>query len=184
MTQDHEIMLSVKNGEIQKLGLLFDKYSKGLFNYFRVQLRDSSISEDLVQNVFYNILKYRHTFREGADFKVWMYTIARNEKISYFKGRKFIDREIESEQPDEENKTPEDNLMHKGDVDLLNKALERISPDNRELIILNRFNGLSYNEIREILKCGIGALRVRMHRAVNELKEQFNKISEECKDEL
>ena len=184
MTQDHEIMLSVKNGDIQKLGLLFDKYSKGLFNYFRVQLKDSSTSEDLVQNVFYSILKYRHTFREGADFKVWMYTIARNEKINYFKGRKFFDREIEPEQPDEENKTPEDNLMRKGDVDLLKKALERISPDNRELITLNRFNGLSYSEIRKILKCEIGALRVRMHRAINELKEQFNKISEECKDEL
>ena len=81
MTQDHEIMLSVKNGDIHKLGLLFDKYSKGLYNYFRIQINDRANSEDLVQNVFYNILKYRHTFKNGADFKVWMYTVARNEKI-------------------------------------------------------------------------------------------------------
>ena len=179
MTQDHEIMMSVKNGDIHKLGKLFDKYSKGLYNYFQLQLNDRSNSEDLVQNVFYNILKYRHTFKPGADFKTWMYTIARNEKISFFKKRKVFNREIDPEMSDEERNTPEEDLVNSADVDHLRMALECISPDNRELIILNRFTGLPYERIAEIMDCGIGALKVRMHRALKELKDQFFKVSGE-----
>ncbi|MGD9160555.1 MAG: RNA polymerase sigma factor [Desulfobacteraceae bacterium] len=179
MTQDHEIMLSVKNGDIQKLGQLFDKYSKGLYNYFRLQINDSSNSEDLVQNVFYSILKYRHTFKNGADFKVWMYTIARNEKISFFKKRKHFSGDIDPEFSDEGRNTPEEGLVNRVDVDYLRGALDSISPDNRELIILNRFTGLPYSQIAEILGCGTGALKVRMHRAMKELKDQFHKISGE-----
>jgi RNA polymerase sigma-70 factor (ECF subfamily) len=48
--------------------LLFDRYAQGLFNYFQLQVREWFKSEDLVQNVFYKILKYRHTFKDGADF--------------------------------------------------------------------------------------------------------------------
>ena len=179
MIQDHEIMLNVKNGDIQKLGHLFDKYSKGLYNYFNLQIRDSSNSEDLVQNVFYNILKYRHTFKDGANFKTWMYTIARNEKIGYLKGRKYLKIDTNPEHAEADSQTPEDKLVNKADMTQLNMALEGISHDNRELIILNRFNGLPYAQIAEILNCGIGALKVRMHRAIKELKEQFHRVSGE-----
>ena len=179
MTQDHEIMLSVKNGDIQKLGQLFDKYSKGLYNYFRLQISDNTNSEDLVQNVFYSILKYRHTFKEGADFKVWMYAIARNEKNSFFKNRKFFNDDAGTELPEQNRNTPEEDLVNKVDADHLRMALDGISIDNRELIILNRFTGLPYSRIAEILGCEIGALKVRMHRAIKELKDQFHKVSGE-----
>ena len=179
MTQDHEIMQSVKNGDIHKLGQLFDKYSKGLYNYFRLQLKDRSNSEDLVQNVFYSILKYRHTYKDGADFKTWMYTIARNEKINFFKKNKMVNCDIDTEIPEEGKNTPEENLVNKTDVTNLRMALEGISPDNREIITLYRFSGLPYSRIAEIVGCGVGALKVRMYRAMNELKDQFQKVSGE-----
>ena len=179
MTQDHEIMLSVKNGDIHKLGLLFDKYSKGLYNYFRIQINDRANSEDLVQNVFYNILKYRHTFKARADFKVWMYTIARNEKINFFKKNKILSNDSNHELSDNNSNTPEEDLVSRADADNLRKALEGISPDNRELIIMNRFTGLPYDRIAQIMGCGTGALKVRMHRAIKELKDQFHKVSGE-----
>jgi RNA polymerase sigma factor (sigma-70 family) len=127
LTQDHEIMLSVKNGDIQKLGQLFDKYSKGLYNYFRLQINDSSHSEDLVQNVFYSILKYRYTFKNGADFKVWMYTIARNEKISFFRKKKHFSEEIDPEFSDEGRNTPEEDMVNRADIGHLRRALETAS---------------------------------------------------------
>ena len=176
MTQDHEIMLSVKNGDVHKLGQLFDKYAGGLYNYFKFQIRDSANSEDLVQNVFYSILKYRHTFKNGADFKTWMYTIARNEKNNFLRKKKFSS-DIDPEFPEEDGKTPEEDLVNRVDIDQLRMALEGISPDNRELIILNRFTGLPYSQIAEILGCEIGALKVRMYRAIKELKDKFHKIS-------
>ena len=113
LRQDHEIMLSVREGNIQELGQLFDRYSKRLYNYFRLQVKDRLKSEDLVQNVFYNILRYRHTYKVNADFKAWMYTIARNEKINFFKKNKPLDVEIDTELPDEKGNNPENDFEHK-----------------------------------------------------------------------
>ena len=184
MTQDHEIMLSVRNGDIQKLGLLFDKYSRGLYNYFYLQIKDRLKSEDLVQNVFYNILRYRHTYKDGSDFKAWMYTIARNEKIHYFKKRRVFHSDIDIEQSSEIDSNPERDLEHKTNINHLNMALQRISSDNRELIILSRFNGLPYSQISKIMGCKIGTLKVRMYRAIRELRDQFRKIAGECRNEM
>ena len=179
LTQDHEIMLSVRKGEVKKLGLLFDKYSKGLYVYFQLQTKDRLKSEDLVQNVFYNILRYRHTYKDGSEFRAWIYTIARNEKTHYFKKRRVLGSNIDIEQSNEIDSNPEKNLEHKTNINHLNMALQMVSSDNRELIILSRFNGLPYSQISEIMGCKIGTLKVRMYRAIKELKEQFKKIAGE-----
>jgi len=179
LTQDHEIMVSVRDGDVQKLGLLFDRYSRRLYNYFYLQIKDRLKSEDLVQNVFYNILKYRHTYKNRADFRAWMYTIARNEKTHYFKKERVLHNTIDIEQSNEIDSNPEKNLERKTDISHLHMALQRISSDNRELIILSRFNELTYSEISEIVGCKISTLKVRMYRAIKELRDQFRKVTGE-----
>jgi len=179
LTRDHEIMLSVRDGNVQKLGLLFDRYSKGLYHYFQLQIKDRLKSEDLVQNVFYNILRYRHTYKDGSDFKTWMYTIARNEKIHYFKKCRVLYNDVDIEQSSGINSNPESDLEHKMNLGHLYMALQGISSDNRELIILSRFNGLPYSQISKIVGCKITTLKVRMYRAIRELKDQFEKIAGE-----
>jgi RNA polymerase sigma-70 factor (ECF subfamily) len=179
LNQDREKMLSVRNGDIQKLGQLYDKHAQGLYNYFQFQIKDSFKCEDLVQTVFYKILKYRHTFKNGADFKVWMYTIARNEKINYFSSKKPSGKEFDPEQPDERSRNPENELEDKTNKNHLNRALERISSDNRELLILSKFTGLPYNKIAEIFGCTVGAVKVRIYRAMKELKVQYLNIAGE-----
>ena len=173
MIQDREIMLSVRDGDTRKLGLLFDRHAQGLFNYFQFQIKDRFKSEDLVQNVFYKILKYRLTFKDGADFKVWMYAIARNEKINHFKNNRSFVEEVDHEQSGEWSSNPETDLESKTDKNHLNRALERIRSDNRELIILSKFTGLPYSQIAEIFGCTIGAIKVRIYRALKELKAQY-----------
>ena len=184
MTQDHDIMLSVREGDVQKLGLLFNKYSKEIFNFFQFQIKDRLKSEDLLQNVFYNILKYRHTFKNGSNFKAWMYTIARNEKNKHFKHDKVKTIDMDPEHANEEKSNPENDLERKTEMKHLKKALEKISPDNRELIILSRFNGLQYKQISEIMGCKVGTIKVRMYRAMKELKEQFAKLVGEHRNEV
>jgi RNA polymerase sigma factor (sigma-70 family) len=184
LIQDHDIMLSVREGDIQKLGLLFEKYSKELFNFFQLQIKDRLKSEDLLQNVFYSILRYRHTYKDGASFKAWMFTIARNEKNNYFKRNKAIPIDMDPEHSIEDHINPENDLERKTELKHLETALENISPDNRELIILSRFNGLQYKQISEIVGCSIGAIKVRMYRAMQELKDQFSKIAGEHENEV
>lgn len=179
MKQDQEIMLSVRDGDTHQLGLLFDRHAQGLFNYFRFQVRDSFKSEDLVQNVFYKILKYRHTFKDGANFKVWMYAIARNEKINYFKNNSFQSQELNPEQSDESSRNPEKEFELEAEKKQLNKALEMMTPDNRELIVLSKYTGLPYRQIAELYGSTVGAIKVRIYRAMKELKSQYLMIAGE-----
>src|SRR5689334_1298700 len=71
-------MLKVKAGDVDKMGLLFERYHRKLFGFLYHMTGQSSISEDLVQNVFYRMLKYRHTFTGEGEFRTWMYHLARN----------------------------------------------------------------------------------------------------------
>jgi len=82
---DNMLMLKVKEGDLDKLGLLFERYKKPLFGFFYGMTRDSELSEDLIQNVFFRILKYRYLFRGEGDFKTWMFHIARNVSHDHFK---------------------------------------------------------------------------------------------------
>src|SRR5437588_11613159 len=78
---DEELMFQVRNGVAEMLGVLFDRYQSPLFNFYCKLTGDRAASEDLVQDVFYRILKYRHTYQPGTSFRTWMYHIARNARL-------------------------------------------------------------------------------------------------------
>ena len=81
-------MLGVKNGDTQKLGLLYERYKKGLFNFFYQLCGERDLSEDMVQNVFMRILKYKHTYSEDSKYVTWMFQIARNVNNDHFRKNK------------------------------------------------------------------------------------------------
>src|SRR5947209_7889692 len=93
---DEELMFLVRNGVVEMLGVLFDRYQSPLFNFYCKLTGDRSVSEDLVQDVFYRILKYRKSYQSGMSFKSWMYQIARNARLDQAKRQK-PEAELEDE---------------------------------------------------------------------------------------
>ncbi|MEZ4903237.1 MAG: sigma factor [Spirosomataceae bacterium] len=82
---DNALMLRVKADDLDKMGLLFERYHRPLFTFLYHSTGQRATSEDLVQTVFYRMLKYRHTFTEIGEFRTWMYHLARNALNDYFK---------------------------------------------------------------------------------------------------
>ena len=82
---DHELMLSVREGDIAKLGVLFERHHASLYGYFVRLTRDRFTSEDLVQLVFYRIMRFRETYREDGHFAAWMYQIARTTLVNHWR---------------------------------------------------------------------------------------------------
>ena len=82
---DNELMSKVKGGDLEHLGVLFERYQTLLFSTFMAQIGNRASSEDLVQEVFMRILKYRETFRNDNEFSTWMYTIAKNALLNVFR---------------------------------------------------------------------------------------------------
>jgi RNA polymerase sigma-70 factor (ECF subfamily) len=172
-------MLKVKKGEIDKMGLLYERYSRQLFRFLFNMTRQKELSEDMVQNIFLRMLKYPDGFMGFGEFKMWMYHIARNAVNDHFRKVKRtpshsdltnFEERIEGEQYTDARLEKEQELM------ILETAMAKLSDENRELLILCRFQELKYNEIARILNTTEGAIKVRVHRALNQLKSNYLKI--------
>ncbi len=78
-------MIKVRDGDLDRLGLLFERYKRPLYGFFYGLNKNSELSEDLVQNTFFRIMKYRHLFRGEGDFRTWMFHIARNVSHDHYR---------------------------------------------------------------------------------------------------
>ena len=167
---DEDVMLQVRDGEVHMLGVLFDRYQAPLFNFYSKMTQDRSVSEDLVQEVFLRILRYRQTYRPGTAFRSWMYQIARNTRIDQV-------RKVRPESPlTSEPLAPtraSDSAERQQEAQLLQRALMQLPEDKREILVLSRFQELKYDEIARLLGCETGAVKVRVHRALQQLREVY-----------
>lgn len=173
MLSDVELMLKVREGQTDKLGLLFERYNKSLFSYFYRYCGRQDVSEDLVQNVFYRILKYRKDYNGSGKFTTWMYKIAHNLAIDYYRkhGRYLyhdVDRLV-----DEYEDTADKALIKKEEIRLLQQALDQLKPHEREVLILSKYQELTYKEIGSILNSPEGTIKARLFRAIQSLKEIY-----------
>lgn len=175
---DNALMIKVRDGHLDTLGLLFARYKKQLFGFFYGLNRDADLSEDLVQNVFYRILKYRYLFRGEGDFKTWMFHIARNVNHDNFRKNKLRHKDpIENW---EDRLGTEDNRLSEfkkdDELHLLSIAMEKLPEDKREILLLSKYQDKKYKEIGEILGCSEGAVKVKVFRALQELKAVYTEL--------
>lgn len=168
-------MLRVKAGETQKLGLLYERYKKRLFGFFYQMNKDASLSEDLVQNVFMKILKYKHTYTEESKFIVWLFQIARNTSYDSFKkSKKYMHRDIDDVgYVISSGEDAQETMIDRENTVTLRKAMALLSPEKKEVIVLSKLKELKYKEVGEILGCTEGNARIKVHRAINDLKGIF-----------
>ena len=170
---DEELMSQVRNGVSEMLGVLFERYHVPLFNFYLKLSGNRPVSEDLVQDVFFRILKYRHSYRPETPFKAWMYQIARNARLDYLRKRK---PETSFEPEMSPAVVPTDTAQQTQETELLRSALMQISEDKREVLVLSRFQDLKYEEIAQMLGCEVNTVKTRVHRAMQELRQVFNQL--------
>ena len=169
-------MFLVRNGVVEMLGVLFDRYQSPLFNFYCKLTGDRSLSEDLVQDVFYRILKYRKSYQSGMTFKSWMYQIARNARLDHAKRQK-PDAGLEADSASRVLAfSAGDPVQREQEVELLHRALMKLPEEKREVLLLSRFQDLKYEEIAQMLEVEVGAVKVRVHRALIELREIFRQL--------
>jgi RNA polymerase sigma-70 factor (ECF subfamily) len=171
-------MHAVRAGDVAKLGLLFERHHARLFDFLVRMTGNAAVAEDLVQDVFVRVLKYRATWRDEGRFDTWLYRIARNARADYFKSHALhagIDAAADRPSGDP---LPSDLLARDRDVARLQHALALLREDKRELIVLARYQGMKLDAIADLLGVEVGTVKVRMHRAVKELREIFLRLNE------
>ncbi len=167
---DEMAMERVVQGKLEWAAFLFERHHKRVFNYFYKMTLNKSESEDMTQDVFYRMLKYRHSYRLGASFKPWLFTMARNVWLKQIQHKKqtillpLIDIE------------PDRDLILENQLDLLERALKLLPEEDREIIVLVKIEKIAYQDLAVMMNASEGALRVKAHRSLRQLKGIYHQL--------
>lgn len=171
---DQELMKLVQAGDASPAGEIFDRYSARIYNFTFRFLRNSEAAEDATQEVFLKMLKYARQFHGEAKLSTWLFSIAANLCRDYL--RKADNKAKEPEEtlislPAAADSSPELTLEKRENEVRVQRALGLLTPEQREAILLSRYQGLSYAEIAQIAGCSEGAVKTRVFRAMETLKK-------------
>jgi RNA polymerase sigma-70 factor (ECF subfamily) len=170
-------MSLVIGGDIDKAGLLYEKYKRPLYSYFfKLTSGDNQASEDLVHTVFYRVIRYKTSFTGKGSFASWLFRIAHNTGIDHntqLKRSNNYKNEAHIVQTDfYELNDVEKNEQYK----TLSHAMSRLMKEEREILILGKIDCLRYKEIADILNTTESNVKIRIFRALNKLKDNYEKL--------
>ncbi|WP_299626485.1 RNA polymerase sigma factor [uncultured Tenacibaculum sp.] len=168
---DEQLMKAVANGELNKLSVLFDRYHVRIYNFFQKMTHNKMVSEDLTQEVFIKVLKYRSSYNNG-NFASWVYTVARNIFSSHYqKQKKERTNVIEDDILSSEGKLFVES--NKEDLEYLQRSLLKLNDKDRELIVMHKLQEMQYEQIATIVGSSENAVKVKTHRALKKLKDIY-----------
>lgn len=170
---DEKIMYKVKDGQLSELSELFDRYNVPLYNFFLKLTMDTVISEDLTQNLFYRVIRYRETFNTGTGtFKSWVYQMARNLHADHCRQKQRMALVVQNAASYEDVADKQEGFKE-NDFEKLKLALSGLGAIDRELIVLSRFEGLKYAEIAKMKSMSLASIKVQVHRALKQLRSLY-----------
>jgi RNA polymerase sigma-70 factor (ECF subfamily) len=166
---DAALMLEVAGGSERAFTALVHRHQNPLVNFF-ARMGASSDCEDLAQETFVRLYRYRRRYRPSARFTTFLYHLARN--VWADRGRKIARMERLASGFQNEIEIASQGIPERpGAVADIEAALDRLSPKLREVIVLNIYQGLRYQEVAHVLEIPLGTVKSRINLALAALKE-------------
>jgi len=186
---DQKLVEKAQRGDKKAFGMLVEKYQRRLNRLLSRMVRDQSEIEDIVQDSFIKAYRAINNFRGDSAFYTWLYRIgintAKNHLVKLGKRPKAMNEvdieEIENfeDAPDLRNhETPESTMMSSEIVASVNQTIQALPSELREAISLREMDGLSYEEISDLMNCPIGTVRSRIFRAREVIAEKLKPLIE------
>ena len=167
---DEQLMHDVASGNLDAMSHIFERYHKRLYNFYFQMIRDRAICDDMVQTVFYKVIRYRESYK-GGQFVSWIFKIARNVFSDQYQKSKKTLNNVDIDLVAHKN---EDNKVDKiEEIQHLHNALNKLNVEEKELIVMNRLQGIKYDRIAEIIGSSEGAVKVKVHRIIKKLKTVY-----------
>jgi RNA polymerase sigma-70 factor (ECF subfamily) len=174
---DEDVINQVKNGDTEAFGTLYDQYSEVIFRYVYSHLENRLDAEDLTEEIFLRAWRALPKYDErGLPFSAFLFRIARNSLIDYYRQRKAVqsidDIEIQSHEAG-----PEETVEIHIENNDLKKTIAELREDYRNVLIFRFLSGLSPEETAHMMQRSVGAVRVLQHRALSALKDLMDRGS-------
>lgn len=184
---DQQLVERAQRGDKHAFELLIIKYQRRLARLISRFVRDGTEVEDVTQEAFVKAYRALPGFRGESAFYTWLYRIGINTAKNYllaFKRRVPTTTIFDSEEAESfeeasllrEVDTPENELMSKQVVSVVNSSLEQLPDDLRIALTLREIEGLSYEEIADVMNCPIGTVRSRIFRAREAIAENLRPL--------
>jgi RNA polymerase sigma-70 factor (ECF subfamily) len=161
----------------KKFAKIYDKYIEKIYRFIILKVGTPEVAEDLTGQVF---LKGWRKFKKGEGIKnisAYLYQIARAEIANYYRGRsKFKIISAEALPMADPQANLEENQQLQSEIVDLQNCLAKLNDEHQDVLILRYLEGYSTKEIARILKKSEGAVRVMIHRALKELREEMEKL--------
>jgi RNA polymerase sigma-70 factor (ECF subfamily) len=176
---DAALVERAQRGDVRAFEMLVVKYQRRVERLVGRMVRDSDLVQDIAQESFINAYRALPQFRGEAAFYTWLYRIAVNtakkalgelkrDPLIFESARKAGEEDDETFRPENEpsdGATPEALLASKEIAAAVNAAIDALTEDLRAAITLREIEGLSYEDIADIMNCPIGTVRSRIFRA-------------------
>lgn len=183
---DHDMVVACQHGDQHVFESLMMKYQNQIFSLMLRMLGDYDTALDLTQDTFLQAYQGIKGFKLESTFFTWLFRIAlnlaTNQRRTYLRHPRTVS--LSRNKPDDQNESytadlqdslpsPETTLIQQETRSLVQKAISLLPPEFRETVILRDIQGLSYEQIQEILQCPIGTVRSRLHRGRDMLKDKL-----------
>lgn len=177
---ERALMLAAQRGERGAFKAIYERYRDRLNNLIFYSLGDSLWAEDVLQIVFIKIYKGLPGFRFEASPSTWMYRIALNECLNQQqrRGAAHVPFEEILGSDDEFDRAALPDLAHAAGQrrEIIRQAVMELSPKLRSVIVLKYIEGLSYDEMAQVLECSPGTVASRLSRALRHLEARLRPL--------
>ena len=174
--EDADLIHKAGQGDVEAFNLLISRWEKRVFNYLLRILQNREDALDLSQDVFLKAYQNLRKLDDPTRFAAWLFRIAHNEAYSLFRKRK-PEGEPEGEERTGVQVTAGGTHVFPIELSLaVSTALERLSADQREAVVLKIYQGFKFEEMSEILSCPVSTVKSRLYTALELLKADLSPL--------
>ncbi len=187
--EDDELLIrKTRKGEKDSFEILVLRYQKRIFNIIYRVTREESIVADLAQESFLKAYRGLDKFDFKASFYTWLVRIAINTSLNHVSSRQrnplagteeldsYVGTSAQFSEAGARSSNPEHEVLRNEQAASIRQAIDSLAEDLRVSIMLREVEGLSYEEIAEVMECPVGTVRSRIHRARKELQEKLKPL--------
>ena len=175
---DEMLVAHFQGGRQDAFDVLMSRYKQKIYAYLLRSVKNYEDAEELTIEVFIKIYRALGTWEPRAKFTTWIYRIAHNLSIDHYRSKSrrttaYLDDEksaIDEPASMDRRSNPENGVLEKDRHRIIGDAMEQLSPNQRSVFIMSRYDCLQIREIAEILGMAEGTVKIHLHRAVKKLK--------------
>lgn len=179
---NEELMLRVQKGDLAAFEDLYNRLHLQLYHFISRFVKEKPLAEDILQETFLRVFKERKSYRKIAHFSTYLFTIARNlclDALKTWEKRHLLsNQEDDVERAMDRSKGPSKVLEESETREIVQREIQALPADQREVLILNKYSGLTHEEIAQIVGSTQAAVKQKVYRAMVSLRKKLKKLVE------